>query len=103
SSSLHLLHLHSFPTRRSSDLCNLCGRTKSKMFFACTRTISRTGDSAIERSVALDRRGITVFRDMTILAAGPAGESSHSAAETERSEERRVGKEWGSGGGPYQQ
>ena len=31
-----------------------------------------------ERSVALDRAGITVFRDITFLAAGPASERSRS-------------------------
>src|SRR5262249_47021829 len=32
-----------------------------------------------EPSVALDRAGITVFRDITFLAAGPASERSRSA------------------------
>ncbi len=31
---------------------------------------------AAEQSVALDRAGITVFRDITFLAAGPASERS---------------------------
>src|SRR5438067_13931456 len=34
--------------------------------------------SAGEQSVALDRAGITVFRDITFLAAGPASERSRS-------------------------
>jgi hypothetical protein len=44
----------------------------------------RNGDSGIlsgsgEQSVVLDRAGITVFRDITFLAAGPASERSRSA------------------------
>ena len=39
--------------------------------------------SAGEPSVALDRAGITVFRDITFLAAGPASELGRSAAEEE--------------------
>src|SRR5205823_6977821 len=35
---------------------------------------------AAEQSVALDRAGITVFRDITFLAAGPASERSRSPA-----------------------
>ena len=34
-----------------------------------------------EQSVALDRAGITVFRDITFLAAGPASERSRSGSE----------------------
>jgi hypothetical protein len=34
---------------------------------------------AAEPSVALDRAGITVVRDITFLAAGPASERSRSA------------------------
>ena len=35
--------------------------------------------SAAEQSVALDRAGITVFRDITFLAACPASERERSA------------------------
>jgi hypothetical protein len=38
------------------------------------------GVVAAEQSVALDRAGITVFRDVTFLAAGPASERSRSAS-----------------------
>ena len=36
-------------------------------------------EGEVEQSVALDRAGITVFRDITFLAAGPASERSRSA------------------------
>jgi hypothetical protein len=36
-----------------------------------------------EQSVALDRAGITVFRDIMFLAAGLASERSRSPTETE--------------------
>ena len=36
--------------------------------------------SAAEQGVALDRAGITVFREIKFLAAGPASERSRSAA-----------------------
>jgi hypothetical protein len=34
------------------------------------------------RGVALDRAGMTVFRDITFLEAGPASERNRSAAKT---------------------
>ncbi len=43
--------------------------------------IARVAQVDAELSVALDRAGMTVFRDITFLAAGPASERTRSAKE----------------------
>src|SRR5438128_353940 len=43
-----------------------------------------------EQSVALGRAGITVFRDTTFLAAGPASERSRSASGRAKKDSERV-------------
>jgi hypothetical protein len=40
------------------------------------------------KDVALDRAGITAFRDITFLAGGPAGERSRSTEEVRVKEDR---------------
>ena len=45
---------------------------------------------AAEQSVSLDRAGITVFRDITFLAAGPASEGCRSAASREDRKSTRL-------------
>jgi hypothetical protein len=52
-----------------------------------------------EQTVALDRAGITVFREITFLAAGPASERSRSAALSRygRSRQSRPDAAWRSG------
>src|SRR5207244_10968237 len=85
---LHL-HLHSFPTRRSSDLSSPCARTIES---------ARAGDGERGQAAARGRRGGAGHDGDGVRNAcrGPTdggGRRGVHALRPRRSEERRVGKE----------
>src|SRR3546814_19419274 len=89
----------SFPTRRSSDLLGgaacLVQADLLALDLACVAGHeARRAQLALERLVVLDQRAGDAQADRTGLAGGAAA----AGGDEDRSEERRVGKEWVSTG-----
>src|SRR5438046_5106696 len=62
--NLSLLDLHSFPTRRSSDL--LCAQRTAEISVVLRRIVARRRSAALERVFRVERRGVAHHPELSV-------------------------------------